>query len=133
LTSKLIADKKLFVLFLLTGALNTIFGYTVFAIGIFIGLDYWIALLLSTVLGVFFNFRTYGFFVFDVENKSRFLSFLIVYITLYGINLLMIYLFSSNGISKYIAGFLSLAPIALLSFYLNKRFVFLFPGTQHHY
>lgn len=120
-------DKKLFALFVLTGAVNTVFGYGVFAIGIYIGLPYWLALVLSTILGIIFNFKTIGNFVFKSRDNSKFFKFLMVYIILYVVNLLLIDLGMILGLNAYTSGFISLFPVALLSFMLNKKLVFKSP------
>jgi putative flippase GtrA len=52
--------KHRFVRFLLVGVLNTIFGYFLYGTLILIGLDYKLAVLLATILGVLFNFQTTG-------------------------------------------------------------------------
>ena len=57
-----------FVKFLLVGALNTLFGYSVFAGLVYAGIAPMPALLLTYVVGVLFNFVTTGRLVF---NRSR--------------------------------------------------------------
>jgi putative flippase GtrA len=52
--------KHNFARFLLVGVLNTIFGYFLYGTLILIGLDYKLAVLLATILGVLFNFQTTG-------------------------------------------------------------------------
>ncbi|MCU7242422.1 MAG: GtrA family protein [Microcystis aeruginosa WS75] len=52
--------KHKFARFLLVGVLNTIFGYFLYGTLILIGLDYKLAVLLATILGVLFNFQTTG-------------------------------------------------------------------------
>ena len=50
--------------FLGVGVLNTVFGYSVYAALIFAGLSYLIALFLSTIAGVVFNYFSFGRIVF---------------------------------------------------------------------
>ena len=59
--------KHKFVRFLLVGVLNTLFGYFSFATLIIIGLDYKLAALLATIIGVLFNFQTTGRLVFGLS------------------------------------------------------------------
>ena len=59
--------KRKFVRFLLVGVLNTLFGYFSFATLIIIGLDYKLAALLATIIGVLFNFQTTGRLVFGLS------------------------------------------------------------------
>ncbi|NCQ92050.1 MAG: hypothetical protein GPI94_15420 [Microcystis aeruginosa LG13-03] len=59
--------KHRFVRFLLVGVLNTIFGYSLFAVLILIGLNYKYAVLIGTIQGVLFNFQTTGRLVFGLS------------------------------------------------------------------
>jgi putative flippase GtrA len=118
------SNSKLFFQYILTGILNTAFGYGVFAGGIYIGLPNWLALLSSTILGVIFNFKTFGRLVFDSQDNSRIFIFIVVYGVLYLLNLMLIKIFISVGFSSYEAGFIAIFPVIPISFYANKRFVF---------
>ena len=60
---------RMFIRFLLVGALNTAFGLGLYCFFVYIGLSYKIAVLLSTVLGVLFNFKTIGSLVFKNKNN----------------------------------------------------------------
>lgn len=115
---------KLFFKYTLIGVLNTVFGYTIFAGGIYIGLPNWLALLSSTILGIVFNFKTFGCLVFDSQDNSRILIFIVVYGALYLLNLMLIKIFVSIGLSAYEAGFIAILLVIPISFYANKRFVF---------
>lgn len=53
-----------FARFLLVGAVNTCFGYLIYASAVFIGFRPSVALLIATVLGVGFNFMSFGKVVF---------------------------------------------------------------------
>ncbi|MGC7556563.1 GtrA family protein, partial [Pandoraea pneumonica] len=44
--------------YFLVGGLNTLFGYGVFAVCLWIGLHYSLAIAISTVLGTLFNFKS---------------------------------------------------------------------------
>ncbi|MBQ8045896.1 MAG: GtrA family protein, partial [Bacteroidales bacterium] len=62
-----------FIRFVLVAILNTLFGYGVYSLLVFLGLHYSVATLGSTVLGVLFNFKTYGVLVFkNTSNKLIF-------------------------------------------------------------
>ena len=49
---------KRFMRFILIGIPNTAFGYSLYALLIFLGLRYDLAILIATILGVLFNFKT---------------------------------------------------------------------------
>lgn len=113
-----------FIKFLFVGALNTLFGYGCFALLIYLGLHYTVAMFLATVFGVMFNFKSTGALVFGSKNNNLVFRFVGVYIVTYGINVVAMSVFTSLGISPYIGGAVLLLPMAMLSFILIKRFVF---------
>jgi len=110
--------------FLLVGTINTIFGYTVFALLIFVGFHYTLSALLSTVAGVFFNFKTTGLFVFESRNNLLIFRFFMVYGIIYVLNIIILKIFNSYEINMYLAGAVPLFPLAILAYLLNKNFVF---------
>lgn len=121
---KALNENQTFIKFIFIGIINTIFGYGIYLLFLLIGFNFVIAALLSTILGIIFNFFTTGRFVFKSTNNYLILKFVIVYIFIYlftisGLSILYLY-----GISYEIGGALMLAPNALLSFFLNKRLVF---------
>ena len=122
--SYLLSINKNFYRFLLVGILNTIFGYSIFSLGIFIGFHYSISLLLSTILGIIFNFNSIGYIVFKNKNKQLFSKFIFIYIFIYLINLIFIKLLSSIGISYYLSAALMIGPSAIFSYWLLKIYVF---------
>jgi len=114
-----------FIKFVLVGILNTIFGYSLFAIFIFFGIHYSFAVLLSTIFGVLFNFKTIGKLVFDSHDNSLIFRFIMVYIIIYLLNIFGLWLLNTSGFENmYINGFILLAPLAIVSFVLNKKIVF---------
>jgi putative flippase GtrA len=113
-----------FARFLVVGLFNALFGYSIFALLLFTGLHYTIATLTATILGVLFNFKTLGMLVFNNTKNSLIVKFILVYTVTYLINIACLKVFSILSIDLYLAGFLTLAPMALLTFVMNKRFVF---------
>jgi len=114
-----------FVRFILVGILNTIIGYGLFVLFIYLGLHYSLAVLFSTILGVLFNFKSIGRLVFNTNNNERIYHFVVVYTFLYLLNVSGLWGLSSFGIENmYVAGAILLAPLAILSFFLNRNFVF---------
>ena len=113
-----------FVRFLMIGAVNTAFGYSIFALFIFFGLHYALASLLATILGVLFNFKTTGRWVFNNRQNSLLGKFFLVYAVVYGCNVGLLKILDEFSISMYVAGAVVLLPMAVLSYVLNKRFVF---------
>jgi len=116
--------KQQVIRFIAVGIVNTLFGYGIYALLIYLGLNYMVAVLFATVAGVLFNFKTIGRYVFKSNDSSLLLKFIIVYTVIYGINVGLIRFFSLWNIDYYTAGFLAIVPCAAISFILNKLFVF---------
>jgi putative flippase GtrA len=114
-----------FIKFLFVGALNTAFGYACFAFFVWVGFGVVLAPLFSTVLGILFNFKTIGILVFRKNDNSLLPHFFAVYAIVYVCNVVGLKIAAYCGLHNlYIAGFILVLPLALLAFYLNRRFVF---------
>lgn len=110
--------------FLLVGVLNAAFGYGCFAGFLYLGLHYSAALLLATVLGVAFNFKSTGALVFGSKNNKLIFRFVTGYGVVYGTNVVGIAALKLLGVDPYLAGMALIVPMALFSFFINNRFVF---------
>jgi len=113
-----------FILFLIVGAVNTGFGYGVFALMIYLNVHYSLAALISTFLGILFNFKTTGVIVFRNHNNRLIFRFFLVYGITYLVGLLYLYITNQFGISNYLAGAVWLLPGAAISYILMKTMVF---------
>jgi len=120
-----ILKRNRFLLYIIVGVLNTIFGYSVFALLIFIGLHYTLAVFLATCLGVLFNFKTIGSIVFKNSNNRLIFRFVGVYVVQYFANIGLIKLFLLLSFNIYLAGAFSTFFCAVLSYLLNKHLVFM--------
>ncbi|EKE04053.1 MAG: GtrA family protein [uncultured bacterium] len=116
-------DKR-FIKFLFVGGLNTLFGYSMYALFIIIGLHYSIAVLFSTILGVLFNFKTTGKLVFKISKNSLIFKFIGVYAFIYLLNVTSLSIFKLYKFDLLLAGAIVIIPLAMISFILNKKFVF---------
>jgi putative flippase GtrA len=110
--------------FLLVGALNSLFGYGCFALLLYLGVHYAMALFLATVIGVLFNFKTTGYLVFKSKDNRLILRFATTYAIVYAVNVTTLKVLSLVGVDMYLGGALLLLPMAILAFFLNKAFVF---------
>lgn len=110
--------------FLATGILNTVFGYSLYAAFIFLGLNVSASLAIATILGVFFNFKTIGQLVFNSKDNSLIFKFFFIYIITFFINLSLIKCFVAIGFNEYFSGIIAIVPVSIMSFILNKYFVF---------
>ena len=113
-----------FVRFLFVGAANTGFNILVYWAMLWCGLAVPLASLASLIVGILVNFTTQSRFVFDNRNPWKLLPYFIVWAILYAVNLALIRLLMRCGLDAYIAGFLSTPATVLLSYFLQKAFVF---------
>lgn len=113
-----------FIKFLMVGALNTAFGYIIFALFIFLKFHYSLAILFATILGIVFNFKTTGSIVFKNNDNKLIFRFFAVYFITYILNTALIKLFTMINFNLYYAGIIILLPMAVISFVLMKKFVF---------
>lgn len=113
-----------FIRFLAVGIVNTIFGYSVYALFLFLNMHYALASFFSTVLGILFNFKTIGTLVFKSHDNSLIGRFFLTYAIVYLLNLLFLRISSQFHIDLYLAGAVLTVPMAIISYILNKKFVF---------
>jgi len=113
-----------FIVFLIVGGINTIFGYSIFALLIFLKLHYVIAVVISTILGVIFNFFTMRSFVFTADKSNTFIRFIIlnIFLCITNIGIIKIMYFFCNNL--YFNGAISIALLSIFSFMINKYYVF---------
>lgn len=120
--------------FFAVGALNTAFGYGVFALLILLNrhlkvcspeIELVVAPLISQVCGILFNFKTTGTIVFRNKNNWLIFRFFGVYLFTYLLNYgILRVLEDSYGIGRLIGGAIIVLPLSLLTYYLNKKLVF---------
>jgi len=111
--------------FLAVGGINTIFGYSLYAALVWISVPPQIALLLSTVLGVLFNFATYGRLTFASRlDRPSFFRFVAVYAVFYCLNVVLLRALLKMGQSPYVAQLILLLPMTAGTFLAQRYFVF---------
>ena len=115
---------KRFIRFLIVGVINTIFGYSLFSLLILLNFRYEIAALISTACGIFFNFKTIGIIVFKNKKNTLIFKFIGVYAIIYLMQIFLLKQLIAYKINLFVAGALILLPLALVSYTLNKIFVF---------
>lgn len=115
---------SLFIKFILVGILNTLWGYFVYALLLYLGIHYSFAVIVATILGILFNFKTTGVLVFKNHNNTLLFKFLIVYAIICVLNLICLKIAEFNNFNLYIAGFVVTCFMAILSFLMNKYWVF---------
>jgi putative flippase GtrA len=123
--------KKQFVRYLCVGMLNTLFGYFVFASLIYFGMHYVFASLLSTSLGVVFNFKTFGKIVFKNSKNDLLGRFIFCYVCIYVLGISTIKLGTYFSPNIYLIGGMATTVTIVVAYFLNNYFVF--SGTKAAY
>ena len=123
--------KKIFsyqpIRFLFVGGLNTLVGYGVYALLVYLGVNYLIANTVSTVVGVIHSYLWNRFFTFKSKNKAlkEITKFVSVYIVSYLIGMFTLFIFKDKlNISPYIAGLINLVITTLISYFGHKYISF---------
>ena len=114
--------------FVITGSINTIFGYMVYVFGILVlDMTYVQAVLLAYVLGTTFSYLMFRAFVFTVGDRGwkSYARFMPVYIVMLLLNLFTMHiLVDLMNWNKFLAQALVAGVCAVLSFTLNRAFIF---------
>lgn len=116
--------KKQFISFLLVGGINTLFGYGVYVLFIYLNVNYFFSSLISLFFGIMFNFLTIGKFVFGKLNFKKINKFICFYLFLYVLYVFFIKIFSLWQSNLYICGMFAVIFISIISFIVNKYFIF---------
>jgi putative flippase GtrA len=119
-----------FVRFVLVGVLNTGFSYGVYALLLYLGLNYVVANASAVALGVVFSFKTQGRLVFGNRDSRLLFRFALFWVLIWLVNVLFIALLIRAGLDAYMAGLVAVAPTTLLSYLVQKRFVFRPPRPE---
>lgn len=117
-------ERKRLVLFFIVGGVNTAFGYSLYALLLYLHFHYALASLLATIGGVLFNFKTTGVIVFKSHDNRLLFRFIAVYTVTYLLNVVLLRIFSINNANMYLAGAALILPMAMLGFVMQKKFVF---------
>ena len=113
-----------FVIFLVIGGINTIFGYGIFALCIYLKLHYVLASGIAMVLGILFNFKTTGIIVFKNNDNTLLWKFILVYGISFCIGIVYLYFMNQFKISNYLSGAVWILPGAAIAYTLQRILVF---------
>jgi len=116
---------KIFQNFLFIGVINTFFAYSLFILLFYIINNKEIAITISFLLSILFNYKTYSKYVFNSQGYKRIYLFTFFYLFTYFINLLHLWVMVDvNKNNIYLSQFIALLYIPVINFYLNKKFVY---------
>lgn len=110
--------------FILVGALNTAFGYAAFSGLTWLGWEDLYAVPAAMIVGVAFNFVTYGKLVFESLDRRNLPRFVLGYVGLYVCNVAGLRALAWSGLEAYRAQAVLTIPLAMLSYLINDRWVF---------
>lgn len=112
--------------FFAVGLLNTIFGYAIYVILIYIDLPYLIALFIATVAGVIFNYFSFGRGVFKAQGGWLvFGKFVVAYAVVYVINAILLSVLTQGiHLTHYIGQAICIPPSVLISWLLMNYWVY---------
>lgn len=107
------------------GAVNTAFGFGVYSGLVLLEVVPSLALLIATVVGVFFNFLTFGGFTFRRLDTRRLPRFLVAYGLIYVFNLALLEgLRAATGFGPIVAQLACLVVVAPTAYLVLKTRVF---------
>lgn len=104
-------------------AINTAFGFGVYALMIRLGVNLYVAQIIAQVLGVTFNYFTYSRHVFRDRHASK-RSFLLAYVGNYLVNLALLAAFARVIHSAYLAGLAATIAASLVNYLALRSLVF---------
>jgi putative flippase GtrA len=118
--------KRQAIKFLIAGIINTLFGYSLYAILIFFGVSFSLALLFSTIAGVIFNFFSFSYMAFSgIRSGWIFLRFVFSYLIVYLVNAIMLMtLISYGGLNPYMSQIICMPFSVALSWILMNAWVY---------
>ena len=113
--------------FLITGGINTIVGYGSYMLFIFLGSQYLVANIFSTIIGTINSYFWNKYFTFKSPKKS--FSEIVRFCTVYAMSFLigmgsLYILVDILYINTYIAGFINLIFTTLISYFGHNWFSF---------
>ncbi|WP_415643908.1 GtrA family protein [Sphingomonas antarctica] len=124
-----LARLKQLIRFYQAAAINTAFGFGIYALMIHLGLNLYVSQIIAQILGVTFNYFTYSRHVFRDRDASK-RAFILAYASNYLVNLTMLAVFDRLVRSDYLAGLLATIVASILNYLLLKSLVFQRAGTS---
>ena len=106
------------------GAVNAAFGYGVYALLLFVGVNLFAAQIIAHLLGMTFNYFMFRRHVFR-DSRGAVVPYIAAYAVNYGLSLATLAGLKRVLESDYLAGFLSIVFVALVNFVVLKFLVFL--------
>lgn len=119
-----VTERQRFLRYLAVGLANTAFSYGIYALGIALGMAYFVANLVALVCGICVGFQAHKRLVFQMSSRYSFVYFVAVWAVLYVFNIALIGWLMARGFNAYVAGALALPPTTVLSYGMQRLLVF---------
>lgn len=113
----------------ITGVVNTLFGYGLFAAFVAAGANMYAAQIVAHFMGVVFNYFTFSRFTFGDRTGQKW-RFAMSYVVSYLLNLATLWFVSQYVASPYIAGLLAVIFVSALNYFVLERYVFARPAQS---
>ena len=110
--------------YVVVGAANTAFSYSVYALILALGFRYPVASLITLVVGICMTFKTQGRFVFRNMRRSLFGRFVLSWVLLYLCHVGVVALCLRFGLDPFIGGAIAMPSNVAAGFLLQRYFVF---------
>lgn len=105
------------------GIVNMLFGFGLYALLVWIGLDIYIAQLLAHLVGMAFNYFTYSHHVFSGSRPAKF-RFILSYTATYLLSLGVLAAVAQFVVSPYLAGIITAVVVSAINYFALKLLVF---------
>lgn len=109
-------------------AVNTLFGFSAYALLVWFGVNLFVSQAIAHVLGVAFNYFTYSRHVFTGRQPAK-AKFVATYVLAYFANLCALIVVSRFISSPYLAGLVSAVAVSVANFVVLKFLVFKAEGA----
>jgi putative flippase GtrA len=110
--------------FYFAGFMNTLLSYCIFAGLIYLGIIYWLAIMISYTAGLAINYKSIKMIAFSDSKKQSFRTFFFIFCGMCLLNIGLTKVFIDLGINAYLSAWLVVIPISIISYELNKKYVF---------
>lgn len=105
-------------------AFNALFGFSMYALFVALGINIYVAQIMSHSLGVAFNYFTYSRHVFRDAGPAK-TRFVAIYVVNYFVGLGSLALVARFIASPYLAGLVALVLASIINYFALKHIVFI--------
>ena len=114
-----------FIKYILTGILNTFFGFSIYALFISLNFNVEYSLFFATIVGVIFNYFSNSKLVFDKSLSLKiFMKFISFYSIVYFCNIFTVKILNKIISDLYLSGLISICIFAVISFFVFNLLIF---------